>query len=57
MIPRLRKRRTLSEYIDARYSGSKETLRPIFDDVRAVLEGLEDVTLEGRTTYSGTCRR
>jgi hypothetical protein len=40
-------------YVDQQYAGPKTALRPIFDRVRGVLEGLgKDVTVEGRATYT-----
>jgi predicted transport protein len=48
----------IDEYIDGQYTGEKASLRPIFDAVRAILEGLgDDVTIEGRSTYIPFVRR
>ena len=48
----------LEEYIDQQSSGAKAALRPIFDRLRARIEGLgEDVTTEGRATYVPFVRR
>src|SRR5690606_23417039 len=44
---------SLEEYIDGQYSGAKAHLRPIFDRLRQVIEGLgDDVTVEGRASYT-----
>jgi predicted transport protein len=46
------------EYIDQQYSGTKAGLRPIFDRLRAAIEALgDDVTMEGRSTYTSFVRR
>ncbi|MBO0845890.1 MAG: DUF4287 domain-containing protein [Nocardioides sp.] len=45
-------------YVEQQYAGPKQPLRPIFDQVRAMLEDLgDDVTLEGRSTYVPFVRR
>lgn len=42
----------LEEYVDRQYSGPKAHLRPIFDRLREILEGLGgDVRVEGRKSY------
>ena len=44
---------TTEEYIDQQYSGAKAALRPIFDRLRAIIEGFgDDVQMEGRSTYT-----
>lgn len=49
---------TVEEYVDGQYSGPRATLRPIFDRLRAILEGLgDDVHVEGRSTYTPFVRR
>ncbi len=46
------------EYIDQQYSGAKAGLRSIFDRLRAAIEALgDDVTMEGRSTYTPFVRR
>ncbi len=46
------------EYIHGQYAGTKAGLRPIFDRLRALLEGLgDDVRVEGRSTYTPFVRR
>jgi len=46
------------EYIDQQYSGAKAGLRSIFDRLRAAIEVLgDDVTMEGRSTYTPFVRR
>ncbi|WP_448626449.1 DUF5655 domain-containing protein [Geodermatophilus sp. URMC 64] len=51
-------RPTVEEYVDSQLSGAKAGLRPVFDAVRAVAEGLgDDVALEGRGTYTPFVRR
>ncbi len=41
------------EYIEQQYTGTKAGLRPIFDRLREIIEGLgDDVTIEGRSTYT-----
>jgi len=48
----------VEEYIDGQYSGAKQKLRPIFDRLREILEGLgDDVAVEGRATYTPFVRR
>ncbi|WP_420631517.1 DUF5655 domain-containing protein [Candidatus Leptofilum sp.] len=43
---------TLEEYIDQQYSGAKAHLRPIFDQLRQIIESFgEDVAVEARSTY------
>jgi hypothetical protein len=45
-------------YIDAQYTGAKAGLRPVFDRLRAMAEGLgDDVTVEGRGGYTPFVRR
>jgi Domain of unknown function (DUF5655)/Domain of unknown function (DUF4287) len=44
---------TVAEYIDAQYTGPKAALRPIYDELAAVLTGLgDDVQIEGRSSYT-----
>lgn len=44
---------SVEEYIDSQYTGAKAALRPIFDTLRPILEGLgSDVSVEGRSTYT-----
>lgn len=46
------------EYVDGQYAGPKATLRPIFDRLRAIIEGFgDDVAMEGRETYAPFVRR
>lgn len=46
------------EYVDQQYAGPKAALRPIFDRLRAVIEGLgDDVRMEGRSTYTPFVRK
>jgi predicted transport protein len=46
------------EYIDQQYSGAKAGLRSIFDRLRAAIDVLgDDVTMEGRSTYTPFVRR
>jgi len=48
----------LEELVDGQYTGAKAALRPIFDRLREILEGLgDDVTVEGRSTYIPFIRR
>jgi predicted transport protein len=48
----------LEGYIDEQYAGAKAALRPIFDRLRAIIEGLgDDVKTEGRSTYTPFVRR
>lgn len=43
---------TLEEQVEGQYDGPKAKLRPIFDRIRGVFEGLgDDVSTEGRKTY------
>lgn len=43
---------TEEESVDRQYAGAKAHLRPVFDRVREVLEGLgDDVAMQGRSTY------
>jgi hypothetical protein len=52
------KRPSVEAYVDQQYVGPKMALRPIFDRVRAIIEGFgDDVTVEGRTTYTPFVRR
>jgi hypothetical protein len=45
-------------YIDGQYDGAKASLRPVFDRLREVAEGLgDDVSVEGRGTYTPFVRR
>lgn len=49
---------TLEEYIDQQYSGAKANLRPVFNQLREMIENLgEDVTAEARSTYIPFVRR
>lgn len=49
---------TDEEQIERQYSGPKSDLRPVFDRVRDILEGLgDDVSMEGRKTYIPFVRR
>lgn len=49
---------TTEQYVDEQYAGPKAGLRPIFDRLRAILEGLgKDVSMEGRSTYTPFVRR
>lgn len=46
------------EFIDQQYAGPKVDLRPIFNRLRGIMEGLgDDVTVEGRSTYTPFVRR
>jgi Domain of unknown function (DUF5655) len=48
----------IEEYVDNQYAGAKAALRPIFDRLRAVAEGLgDDVSVEGRGGYTPFVRR
>ena len=48
----------VEEYVDRQYEGPKASLRPIFNRLREVIEGFgEDVTMEGRGTYTPFVRR
>ncbi len=43
---------TVDEYLDQQYVGAKADLRPIFDQLRAIIQAFgSDVRMEGRTTY------
>jgi hypothetical protein len=45
-------------YIDGQYAGAKAGLRPIFDGLREIAEGLgDDVSVEGRGGYTPFVRR
>lgn len=45
-------RPTEEEYVDRQYSGPKAGLRPIFEELREILDDLgDDVRMEGRKTY------
>lgn len=49
---------TADEHVDRQYSDARDELRPVFDRLRQILEGLgEDVTMEGRKTYIPFVRR
>jgi hypothetical protein len=49
---------TVEQYIDGQYAGAKAALRPIFDRLRGVIEGLgDDVETAGRGTYTPFVRR
>lgn len=49
---------TTEAQVDRQYAGAKADLRPVFDQLRAVLEGLgDDVSMEGRKTYIPFVRR
>ena len=51
-------RPTVEEYVAGQYTGAKAALRPIYDAVAAAaLELGEDVTIEGRGTYTPFVRR
>ena len=42
----------LEELVERQYTAAKAALRPIFDRLREILEGLgDDVAVEGRSTY------
>jgi len=46
-------RPSVEDYIDSQYQGEKAALRPIFDALREIFEGLgEDVSVEGRGGYT-----
>ena len=46
-------RPSVEGYIDSQYQSEKANLRPIFDALREIIEGLgEDVTVEGRGGYT-----
>lgn len=45
-------------YIDSQYQGEKAALRPIFDALREIIEGLgDDVSVEGRSGYTPFIRK
>lgn len=51
-------RPSVEGYIDSQYQGEKAALRPIFDALREIVEGLgEDVTAEGRGGYTPFVRK
>jgi predicted transport protein len=51
-------RPSVEGYIDSQYSGDKAALRPIFDYLREIIEGLgEDVSVEGRGGYTPFVRK
>jgi len=51
-------RPSVEAYIDSQYQGEKAPLRPIFDALREILEGLgEDVSVEGRGGYTPFVRK
>lgn len=51
-------RPSVEGYIDSQYRGEKAALRPIFDSLREIIEGLgEDVTVEGRGGYTPFVRK
>jgi len=51
-------RPSVEGYIDAQYQGEKAVLRPIFDALREIIEGLgEDVAVEGRGGYTPFVRK
>ncbi len=51
-------RPSVEEYIDGQYAGAKAALRPIFDRLRAIIEGLgDDIGVEGRSTYTPFVRK
>lgn len=51
-------RPSVDEYIDRQYAGTRAALRPIFDALRIMIEGLgDDVTMEGRASYIPFVRR
>ena len=51
-------RPSVEGYIDSQYQGEKAALRPIFDALREIIEGLgEDVTAEGRGGYTPFVRK
>lgn len=51
-------RPSVEGYIDSQYQGEKAPLRPIFDALREILEGLgEDVSVEGRGGYTPFVRK
>ncbi len=51
-------RPSASEYVDSQYSGAKAALRPVYDALAAAIGELgDDVTIEGRSTYTPFVRR
>lgn len=51
-------RPSVEGYIDSQYQGEKAALRPIFDALCEIIEGLgEDVTVEGRGGYAPFVRK
>ena len=51
-------RPSVEGYIDSQFQGEKAALRPIFDALREIIEGLgEDVTAEGRGGYTPFVRK
>ena len=51
-------RPSVEGYIDSQFQGEKAALRPIFDALREIVEGLgEDVTAEGRGGYTPFVRK
>ncbi len=51
-------RPSLEGYIDSQYQGGKAALRPIFDSLCEIIEGLgEDVSVEGRGGYTPFVRK
>lgn len=51
-------RSSVEGYIDSQYTGEKAALRPIFDALREIIEGLgEDVVVEGRGGYTPFVRK
>lgn len=51
-------RPSVEGYIDSQYQGEKAALRPIFDSLREIIEGMgEDVTAEGRGGYTPFVRK
>ena len=51
-------RPSVEGYIDSQYQGEKADLRPIFDALREIVEGLgDDVTAEGRGGYTPFVRK
>lgn len=51
-------RPSVEAYIDSQYQGEKASLRPIFDKLREIIEGLgADVVVEGRGGYTPFVRK
>ncbi len=49
---------TVAEYVGQQYTGAKAALRPVFERIRAIVEGFgDDVRVEGRSTYTPFVRR